>query len=87
MDLLAKKICERLLTHKSCTIFASDLDRLWPLSIKELNLREQRNALTKAFAKAHGWSVKIHDPGIRVVFRKLKPAEEDKDSPKLAKAS
>ncbi|MEY2547361.1 MAG: hypothetical protein QOG48_2478 [Verrucomicrobiota bacterium] len=87
MKFLAEKIADRLKDHKSCTIFENDLQLVWPIIGKALQLREQRNTLIKAFAKAHGWNATIRDPGIRVVFRKLKPGEKDADSRKLAKAS
>ena len=87
MELLAEKITDRLKDHKSCTIFENDLERVWPIAGRERQLRDQRKTLIKAFAKAHGWSAVIHDPGLRVTFRQLRPGEEDNDSPKLAKAS
>ena len=83
MELLAEKIIKRLNTHKSCTIFENDLSCVWPVNEKQ---RQQRYALIKAFAKAHGWSATILDPGIRVTFRKLKPGETEDDEPELAKA-
>jgi len=83
MDLLTEKIIKRLNTHKSCTIFENDLSCVWPVNEKQ---RQQRHALIKAFAKAHGWSATILDPGIRVTFRKLKTGERDDDAPALAKA-
>ena len=86
MELLAGKITDRLRTHKSCTIFGNDLERVWPIAAKERQLRSQRETLIKAFAKAHGWSAIIHDPGIRVTFRRLRPGENDDDTPQLAKA-
>ena len=82
-ELLAEKVIKRLNAHKSCTIFENDLSCVWPVSDKQ---RQQRHALIKAFAKAHGWSATILDPGIRVTFRKLKPGETDDDEPALAKA-
>ncbi len=85
MQLLTQKITDRLQDHKSCTIFEADIDRVWPLSATERQLREQRHTLIHAFAKSHGWSATIRDPGMRVVFRKLDPNETDK-SPTLAKA-
>ena len=44
-------------------------------------LAEQRRRATtvvcadQGFAKAHGWSATILDPGIRVTFRRLKPGQ------------
>lgn len=84
MDLLAQKILDRLTSRKSCTIFEGDLSRVWPISDRQ---RQQRYALIKAFARAHGWSATILDPGIRVTFRKLRPGETDADESKLAKVS
>lgn len=82
MDFLVKKITERLKDHKSCTIFENDLDAMWPIVGAARELRDQRNALIKAFALAHGWSATIRDPGIRVVFRKLTPEEQGQKSPR-----
>jgi hypothetical protein len=81
MQLLAEKIIDRLKSRKSCTIFENDLSRVWPCKETE---RQQRYALIKAFAKAHGWHATILDPGIRVTFRKLKPGEIDPDDVDLA---
>lgn len=87
MELLAEKITDRLKDHKSCTIFENDLERVWPVIGKARQLRDQRITLIKTFAKAHGWSAVIHDPGIRVTFRPLRPGEHDHDSAELAEAS
>jgi hypothetical protein len=85
VQLLAGKITDRLKEHKSCTIFQADLDRVWPVGNKERQLREQRLTLIEAFARSHGWSVTIRDPGIRVIFRKLEPGAAAEAS-NLAKA-
>ena len=66
MQLLANRITQRLKTHKYCTVFDNELSRVWPCVDKE---RLQRHAQIHAFAKAHGWSATILDPGIRVTFR------------------
>jgi hypothetical protein len=84
MQALTERIIERLNTHKSCTVFENELSRVWPCQDKE---RQQRHALIKAFAKSHGWSATILDPGIRVTFRKLKEGEVENESRPLAKAS
>ena len=68
MQLLANRITERLKTHKYCTVFDNELSRVWPCADKE---RSRRHAQIHAFAKAHGWSATILDPGIRVTFRNL----------------
>jgi hypothetical protein len=68
MQLLANRIMERLKTHKYFTVFDNELSRVWPCVDKE---RLQRHAQIHAFAKAHGWSATILDPGIRVTFRTL----------------
>jgi len=84
MDRLAETIRKRLSFRKSCTVFESELSRVWPYDDKA---RQQRHTLIKAFAKAHGWSATILDPGIRVTFRKLKEGDAESDSTKLARAS
>jgi hypothetical protein len=83
--MLAERILERLKSHKSCTVFENELSRVWPCPDKE---RQQRHAAIQAFAKAHGWSATILDPGIRVTFRKLREGETDQaDAPELARIS
>jgi hypothetical protein len=84
MHQLADTISRRLCCQKFCTVFESELSRVWPYEDKA---RQQRHTLIKAFAKAHGWSATILDPGIRVTFRKLKSGETDRGSGNLAKAS
>ncbi len=68
VDALTRQIGSRLETHKFCTIFEKDLGRVWPYVDLE---REKRFAKIKCYARAHGWSATILDPGIRVTFRKL----------------
>lgn len=87
MDALAQKITDRLKDHKSATIFENDLELVWPITGKALQMLDQRKTLIQAFAKAHGWSAVIHDPGMRVTFRKLKPNENVGAETKFAKAS
>lgn len=72
MDTLARHILHRLESHKSCTVFEKDLGRVWPYVDKA---REKRFAQIKEFARAHGWSATILDPGIRVTFRKIPEAK------------
>ena len=85
MEHLAQKINDRLRSHKACLIFEKDLERVWPIAGKERQLREQRYTLIRTFAKAHGWTATIWDPGLRVTFRKINPGDKVEDSP-LAKA-
>jgi hypothetical protein len=66
---LTRRIQKRLSTHKFCTVFESDLARIWPYEQKE---REKRKKAIKAYAKAHNRSATILDPGVRVTFRKLR---------------
>ena len=68
MTSLIEHIKERLSTHPSCTVFESHLSRVWPNPGKD---DAKRHAAIHAFAKKHGWSATIHDPGIRVTFRQL----------------
>jgi len=67
MEALAKNIQERLKNEKSCTIFESELEAVWP---SEKIKRLEREKKIHAFAKTHGLTADIRDPGIRVVFRK-----------------
>jgi hypothetical protein len=68
LDILLRHINERLLTRKFCMVFEHDLQRVWPTPERE---RAKRAAAIEAFARAHGFSATIHDPGIRVTFRRL----------------
>jgi hypothetical protein len=68
VELLAKHIHELLDNRKkSCTIFEVELEMVWP---SEKIKRLEREKKIHAFAKAHGLTAHIWDPGIRVVFRK-----------------
>lgn len=49
-------------------VFENQLERCWPA---EKVLRAERAKKIQEFAKRHGWQATIHDPGIRVTFRKL----------------
>jgi hypothetical protein len=64
---LLEHIEKRLSTHKSCMVFESLLEAAFPF---EEAIREKRAEAIHAFAKAHGLIAKIHDPGIRVTFRR-----------------
>lgn len=68
MQALTRHITRRLEAHKSCTVFEKDLSRVFPYVQKE---REKRFAAIKSYARKHGWSATILDPGIRVTFRTL----------------
>jgi hypothetical protein len=67
VEILLNRINERLKTHKFCIIFRNELDRVWPIQDKE---RIKRAEQIQAFAKANGLTAVIHDPGIRVTFRR-----------------
>ena len=69
MKALTKRIQEQLKNEKSCTIFESELEAVWP---SEKIKRLEREKEIHAFAKAHGLTADIRDPGIRVVFRKAR---------------
>ena len=64
MKVLATHIRKRLDGHKFCSVFESDLDRVWPRK------SDQRKEAIRDFAATHGFSVVIHDPGLRAVFKK-----------------
>jgi hypothetical protein len=68
MEILLRKITEKLLLKKSYVVFENELSRVWPEKGKD---KEKRNAAIQAFAAANGLSAAINDPGIRVTFRKL----------------
>jgi hypothetical protein len=67
VQLLAQRIQDRLAKRKFCVVFEGELDRVWPRN----EPTDPRIPLIEKFARAHGWSVKIHDPGIRATFRKV----------------
>ena len=67
VEALAKHLQELLGNKKSCTIFETELETVWP---SERIKRLEREKKIHAFAKAHGLTAHIFDPGIRVVFRK-----------------
>jgi hypothetical protein len=67
LDALLRHIEERLRTRKSCVVFNNQLQRVWPV---ENRLMAKRAAAIEAFARAHGLTATIHDPGIRVTFRR-----------------
>lgn len=70
MDALLKHIQQRLITRKFCIIFQDEIQRVWPSQTHE---NEKQIQAIHAFAKANGLFAVIHDPGIRVTFRKLAP--------------
>ena len=77
MEALAKHIHKLLGNKKSCTIFETELETVWP---GEKIKRLEREKKIHAFAKAHGLTAHIYDPGIRVVFRKARLlSASDKD--------
>src|SRR3981081_662387 len=47
-----RKIRKRLETAKSCTVFESDLERIWP---REKAHREKRERAVLMFARTNGW--------------------------------
>jgi len=70
MDLLTRRIEDRLTIRKSCRVFGNELDRIWPPAIKELSARQERIKQIQEYAQSHGWSVMLHDPGLQATFRK-----------------
>jgi hypothetical protein len=70
LQTFAAHIEERLKSRRFCIVFQKELARVWSGSQRGA-ANAKRYAQIRAFAKAHGWSATIHDPGIRVTFRKL----------------
>lgn len=66
MTVLAKQIRDRLTVRHFCVVFESDLDRFWP---RKLPPAKRKDAIQK-FAEEYGFLATIHDPGLRVIFRK-----------------
>jgi len=56
-------------------VFENALERVWPEKGSEI---AKRYAQIEAFAASNGWSATIRDPGIRVIFKKLRPAPPQK---------
>ena len=56
VDHLASHISERLKTEPTCRVFVDVLYYCWPFR------KEEQEAHIVAFAKKHGWVVKIHEP-------------------------
>jgi hypothetical protein len=78
MDELAKYIEDRLTGRKCCIVFREALARAFPFLEPKPDRRIEE---IHAFAKAHGWTATIFDPGIRVTFTK---GVEDPKKPSLA---
>jgi hypothetical protein len=60
-------VAQRLTNAKACTVFETDLERVWPRMKFE---HEKREAAIQAFALRNGWTATVLNPGIRVTFRK-----------------
>jgi hypothetical protein len=71
VQLLAQRIQDRLAKHKFCIVFEGELDQVWPRK----QSTDPRIPLIEKFAREHGWSVRINDPGIRATFRKVAAPE------------
>jgi len=70
MDLLTRRIEDRLQHHKWCRVFGNEIDRIWPPSVSERLAQQQRLEQIKKYAMSHGWSVVVHDSGVQATFRK-----------------
>jgi len=67
VNALYQHIDERLRARKYCVVFENELRRVWPTEKRE---RAKRVAAIERFARAHGLTANIYDPGIRVTFRR-----------------
>jgi hypothetical protein len=83
LDALLHHIEERLRTRKSCVVFNNQLQRVWPV---EHRFAAKRAAAIEAFARANGLTATIHDPGIRVTFRRATDATAPTPSGRLVMA-
>ena len=70
VEILLQHINNRLKTHKFCIVFGNELERVWPRDQKETMRRLEK---IQAFAKANGLTATVHDPGLRVTFRRALP--------------
>ena len=71
MEPLSEHIDERLKTRKFCIVFEQELGRFFPPDEKISSVRYE--AIEK-FATERGLDFTICDPGIRVTFRRKRPA-------------
>jgi hypothetical protein len=69
METLARRIVTRLAAMNFFTVFEPEVSRVWPV---DALAEQERNKAIQAFAKERGWTASIHDPGIRVTFRKAR---------------
>lgn len=67
MKNLIEHVRELLAKAKACTVFETDLERVWPRHKLD---NEKREVAIQAFALRNGWTATVLDPGIRVTFRK-----------------
>jgi hypothetical protein len=70
-DDLAKFVRERIEKRKYCMVFESQLEPCWPAEKVKSAARIAREKKIRAFAKVNGWTAVIHDPGLRVIFKKI----------------
>jgi len=68
---VAKFARERIEKRKYCMVFESQLEPVWPAERVKSAARTAREKKIRAFAKANGWTAVIHDPGLRVIFKKI----------------
>jgi hypothetical protein len=52
-------------------VFENRLKHCWPAEKVKSSARIARVKKIRAFAKANGWTAVIHDPGLRVRFKKI----------------
>jgi len=64
MKTLARQIKRELnlRAHKHCAVYEHELQRLWPLNLKE------REAKIAQFAKEHGFRLRFYRKGLRAIF-------------------
>jgi hypothetical protein len=69
---LAKFVRERLEKRKYCMVFERQLEPCWPAEKVKSAASTAREKKIRAFAKANGWTAEIHDPGLSVIFKKIR---------------
>jgi hypothetical protein len=64
MQTLERAVSDGLAKDRACTIKPEELDRLWPIPLREQEYK------VREFAEAHGWDVFHYSDGIGAVLVK-----------------
>jgi hypothetical protein len=64
MNVLACRIVEELKSANHCAVYESDLAHVWPLSVKDREIKIAK------FAQEHGFRLRFYKPGLCAIFDK-----------------